>query len=152
MKFPAVSEIWRFEDPTPTPLRPHHTSAVVFICSTRYVAPATCVQDLCGPTRSCSRNFLRDPTVVQVHRWSRPCNLDRAPCERPDPTDLASILQERYAAVLYSLLWGAHLFSVAENSRRNVQEVAVPAIFSAQPTSAQSIYPIRLQLRSSSLL
>ena len=57
MKFPAVSEIWRFEDPTPTALRPHHTSAVVFICSTRYVAPATCVRDLCGPTRSCSRNF-----------------------------------------------------------------------------------------------
>ena len=88
--------------------------------------------------------IFRDPTVVQVHRWSRPCNLDRAPCERPDPTYLASILQERYAAVLYSLLWDTHLFSVAENSRRNVQEVAVPAIFSAQPTSAQSIYPIRL--------
>ena len=37
-KFAAVFELWRFEDPTPSPLRTHHTSAVLFTCPTRYVA------------------------------------------------------------------------------------------------------------------
>ena len=49
-KFEVLLEILRFEDLTPSPLRPHHTAVAVLTCSTHHVAPATGVQDLCGLT------------------------------------------------------------------------------------------------------